>query len=117
MRKYITVNLGDNDFSSYMQSAFSYLKEQYPTGLKEYPLERIKQMVIHLMVGYCLARHQYWGGEYLDKDPIEEMKYYYKYFDPLSISESKEETLVDHNYAACSIDLNDGPNFGYIWTH
>jgi len=117
MRKYITFNLGDNDFSSSMMSAFEYMKDNYPQELKEAPLEQIKLMVIHLMIGYQLAKHQTWGGEYAAKDPIEQMAKYYKYFQPISICDTKEETLADHNYGSCSIDLNDGPNFGYVWTH
>lgn len=117
MRKYITFNLGDNDFSSAMREAFEYLKTNYPNELKEAPLEQIKLMVIHLMVGYQMARQQHWGGKYAEKDPIEEMQHYFKYFQPISMSETKEETLADHNYGSCSIDLNDGHNFGYVWTH
>ena len=117
MRKYITFNLGDNDFSSAMREAFECLKNNYPTKLKEDPLEQIKLMVIHLMIGYQMARQVNWGGSYTEKDPIVEMQRYYEYFQPISMSDTKEETLADHNYASCSIDLNDGPNFGYIWTH
>lgn len=117
MRKYITFNLGDNDFSSAMREAFEYLKTNYPEELKSAPLEKIKLMVIHLMVGYQMARHQHWGGKYATEDPFEEMKRYYNYFQPISICDTKEETLADHNYGACSIDLNEGHNFGYVWTH
>ena len=117
MRKYITFNLGDNDFSSSMRSAFEYMKNEYPQELKEAPLEQIKLMVIHLMIGYQMAQQHYWGGEYSTKDPMVEMQHYFKYFQPIRICDTKEETLADHNYAACSINLNDGPNFGYVWTH
>lgn len=117
MRKYITFNLGDNDFSSAMRDAFEYLKTNYPNELKEAPLEQIKLMVIHLMVGYQMARHTNWTGGLAVEDPIEEMQHYFKYFQPISMSETKEETLADHNYGSCSIDLNDGHNFGYVWTH
>jgi hypothetical protein len=91
------------------------MKINYPQVLKEAPLEQIKLMVIHLMIGYQMARQLNWGGE--PKDPMVEMQHYYEYFQPIKICETKEETLADHNYASCSIDLNDGHNFGYIWTH
>jgi hypothetical protein len=97
-----------------MRDAFEYLRDNYPTYLKNEPLEQIQQMIIHLMVGYQMARAISWGHKI---DPISEMKRYYDYFKPISISEDEAAIHEDHNYGACSIDLNEGHNFGYVWTH
>jgi hypothetical protein len=113
MRSHITFRFHDNDFTTAQHVALEVMRDQYPDILCKGELADIKEMIIRLMVGVCLAQHWKWGGSYRERSMVDDAEHYYEYFSRSSVSDTKEDAMQEHNSEWGSVDLN----LGTVWVH
>lgn len=113
MRSHITFRFHDNDFTTAQHVALGTMAEQFPDVLCKGDLADIKEMIVRLMVGVCLAQHWKWGGEYRKRSMVDDTKHYYDYFSEATVSDTKADAMESHNGEWGSVDLN----LGTVWTH
>lgn len=108
-RRFLTFKLGDNDFGHAMRLAMEHLWAQQSDVLPTAPLDKIKQAMIHLMVGFHCSS---WIIRDRPDDELGPARLT-EYFKRARMEESQTVDTSDGDHSYVSIDLSTG----YIWTH
>jgi hypothetical protein len=108
-RRFLSFQLGDNDFGSDMRLAMEHLWAQHCDVLPTAPLDKIKQAMICLMVGSHAANVAIRERPPGDSAP----DHLVNYFQKARMLESDAPSTADGDHSYVSIDLSTG----YIWVH